>query len=295
MDKNNIINNVYKDKSGFSSIQKTYQEANAKDSTITLQNVRDWFAKNVERKKQLKGYNSFINDGAQEEYQVDLAFFKAKDKIEIGLVMIDIFSKYAVVIPIASKETPDVIAGMMEGFQKMGGKPKCIYSDNEGALGSSLFDEFCENHKVKLITTRTHAWVAERFIRTLKDMINKRIENTEKTWKDVLFEVLLTYNNKDVHTATGLTPDQAKLDKYRLQTKMNLELHRISKRRYPTIDVDDQVKLYKKKGRFDKENTSVWLPQTHTVALITESMGQKFYHITGHKKPFLRHEILKVG
>ncbi len=179
MDKNNIINNVYKDKSGFSSIQKTYQEANAKDSTITLQNVRDWFAKNVERKKQLKGYNSFINDGAHEEYQVDLAFFKAKDKIEIGLVMIDIFSKYAVVIPIASKETPDVIAGMMEGFQKMGGKPKCIYSDNEGALGSSLFDEFCENHKVKLITTRSHAWVAERFIRTLKDMINKRTENTE--------------------------------------------------------------------------------------------------------------------
>ena len=294
MDKNNIINNVYKDKSGFSSIQKTYQEANAKDTTITLQNVRDWFAKNVERKKQLKGYNSFINDGAQEEYQVDLAFFKAKDKIEIGLVMIDIFSKYAVVIPIASKETPDVIAGMMEGFQKMGGKPKCIYSDNEGALGSSLFDEFCESHKVKLITTRTHAWGAERFIRTLKDMINKRIENTEKTWKDVLFEVLLTYNNKDVHTATGLTPDQAKLDKYMLQVKMNLELHRISKRRYPTIDVDDKVKLYKKKGRFDKENTSVWLPQTHTIALITESMGQKFYHITGHKKPFLRHEILKI-
>jgi len=294
MDKNNIINNVYKDKSGFSSIQKTYKEANAKDSTITLQNVRDWFAKNVERKKQLKGYNSFINDGAQEEYQVDLAFFKAKDKIEIGLVMIDIFSKYAVVIPIASKETPDVIAGMMEGFQKMGGKPKCIYSDNEGALGSSLFDEFCESHKVKLITTRTHAWGAERFIRTLKDMINKRIENTEKTWKDVLFEVLLTYNNKDVHTATGLTPDQAKLDKYRLQVKMNLELHRISQRRYPTVDVNDKVKLYKKKGRFDKENTSVWLPQTHTIALITESMGQKFYHITGHKKPFLRHEILKI-
>ena len=32
-----------------------------------------------------------------------------------------------------------------------------------------------------------------------------------------MFEVLLTYNNKNVHTATDLTPDQAKLDKYRLQ------------------------------------------------------------------------------
>ena len=294
MDKNNIINNIYRDKSGYGSIQKTYEEAREKDNSITLKNVRDWLAQNVERKKQLKGYNSFINDGAREEYQVDLAFFKAKEEIQIGLVMIDIFSKYAVCIPIASKETPDVLAGMMEGFQKMGGNPKFIYSDNEGALGSNLFAEFCEEHKIKLITTRTHAWVAERFIRTLKNGINNRIEGTDKTWKDVLFEVLLTYNNKDVHNSTGSTPAEAKLDKNRLQTKMNLELHRISKRKYPNVEVGDKVKLYKKKGRFDKENVSVWLPQTHDVALITESMGQKYYHISGHKKPFLRHEILKI-
>ena len=294
MDKNNIINNIYRDKSGYGSVQKTYEEAREKDNSITLKNVRDWFTQNVERKKQLKGYNSFINDGAREEYQVDLAFFKAKEEIQIGLVMIDISSKYAVCIPIASKETPDVLAGMMEGFQKMGGKPKFIYSDNEGALGSNLFDEFCEEHKIKLITTRTHAWVAERFIRTLKNGINNRIEGTDKTWKDVLFEVLLTYNNKDVHNSTGLTPAEAKLDKNRLQTKMNLELHRISKRKYPNVEVGDKVKLYKKKGRFDKENVSVWLPQTHDVALIIESMGQKYYHISGHKKPFLCHEILKI-
>jgi hypothetical protein len=295
MDKNNIINNVYHDQSGYGSIQKTYEEAREKDNSITLKNVRDWFAQNVERKKQLKGYNSFINDGAREEYQVDLAFFKVKDKIEIGLVMIDIFSKYATVIPIASKETPDVLAGMMEGFQKMGGKPKSIYSDNEGALGSKLFDEFCDKNNIQLITTRTHAWVAERFIRTLKNAINNRIEKTDKTWKDVLFEVLLTYNNKDVHTSTSLTPAEARLDKNRLQTKLNLELHRVSTRKYPNVEVGDKVKLYKKKGRFDKENTSVWLPHSHDVALITQSMGQKFYHISGHAKPFLRHEILKVG
>ena len=91
-----------------------------------------------------------------------------------------------------------------------------------------------------------------------------------------------------------MTPAEAKLDKNRLQTKLNLELHRISKRKYPNVEVGDKVKLYKKKGRFDKENVSVWLPHTHEVALITHSMGQEFYHISGHAKPFLRHEILKV-
>ena len=158
-----------------------------------------------------------------------------------------------------------------------------------------MFEQFCENHNVKLITTRTHAWVCERFIRSLKDKIHKRTENTDKTWKDVLFEVLLTYNNKDIHSSTGMTPAEARLDKNRLQTKLNLELHRISKRKYANIEVGDKVKLYKKKGRFDKEHVSVWLPQIHEVALITQSMGQKFYHITNYKKPFLRHEILKVS
>ena len=107
---NDIINNVYRDKSGYGSIQKTYQDAKEKDSTITLQNVKDWFSKNVEKKTNLKGYNSFIASDNYEEFQVDIAFFKANE-LEPALVMIDIFNKYASVIPISSKETPDFIAG----------------------------------------------------------------------------------------------------------------------------------------------------------------------------------------
>ena len=232
MSKDSIIKNIYFDPSGYSSIQKTYKDAIEKDSSITIKNVKDWSSKNVERTKQVKGYNSYINNEAFEEFQVDLAFFKAGE-LEPALVMIDIFSKYAVAIPIASKETPDVIAGILEGFKKMGGKPKMIYSDNEGALGSNLFKEYCDDEKIKLITTRTHAWVAERFIRTLKNMINLRIKNNDKSWKDVLYEVLLTYNNKDIHTSTGMTPSKAKLKENTLQVKLNLELHRVSKRKYP--------------------------------------------------------------
>ena len=117
-------------------------------------------------------------------------------------------------------------------------------------------------------------------------MINLRIKHNNKSWKDVLFEVLLTYNNREVHSSTGMTPKEAALKQNTLQVKLNLELHRVSKRKYPDINVDDEVKLYKKKDKFDKENKSVWLPTKHKVALITESFGQKYYHITGHRKPF---------
>ena len=41
-------------------------------------------------------------------------------------------SKYAVAIPIRSKEAPDVIAGAMEAINKMGGKSQLIFTDDEG-------------------------------------------------------------------------------------------------------------------------------------------------------------------
>ena len=68
---------------------------------------------------------------------MDLFFISNKDlrqKIRIGLALIDILSKYATVIPIKSKEPPDVLAGIMEGLQKKGAQPKMLYSDEEGSL-----------------------------------------------------------------------------------------------------------------------------------------------------------------
>ena len=66
--------NTYYDRAGYSSIQKAHKEARSKESSATLKNVKDWSQKNIER--QLEGYNSFINNEAFEELQVDIAFFK---------------------------------------------------------------------------------------------------------------------------------------------------------------------------------------------------------------------------
>ena len=54
------------------------------------------------QKKQLKGYNSFIAPYPNYEYQLDLFFINdlPEQKIKIGLVLIDIFTKYAAVIPL---------------------------------------------------------------------------------------------------------------------------------------------------------------------------------------------------
>ena len=92
-----------------------------------------------------------------------------------------------------------------------------------------------------------------------------------------------------------MTPNEARQDKNRLQVKLNLEMHRISKRKYPDIDINSNVKIYKKKGKFDKERVPVWSENTFNVDKIETSQGQKFYYVSSRDKPLLRHEILLVS
>ena len=78
-------------------------------------------------------------------------------KMPYGMVMIDIFSKYAVVIPLPSNDTGSIASGIMEGTNKMGKKPDIIYTDDEGALSTTAMKEYFEQQKIKHIITRSHA------------------------------------------------------------------------------------------------------------------------------------------
>ena len=48
--KQDIINNVYYDKGGFGSKNRTLQEARKKGNTITINDINEFFRKNVEQK-----------------------------------------------------------------------------------------------------------------------------------------------------------------------------------------------------------------------------------------------------
>ena len=53
--KQEIIANIYYDKSGFSSKATTLKDARAKDKSITKDDVEEFFRKNVEIKKSREG------------------------------------------------------------------------------------------------------------------------------------------------------------------------------------------------------------------------------------------------
>ena len=298
-EKAQVISKIYFDAGGFQSKKNTFNAAKKQDKTISYADVEEWFNKNTNKKTQLKGYNSYVAQKAGDEYQADLFFINdlENQEFKIGLLMIDTFSKFMTVIPIRSKQLPDVLAGIMEACQHLKGYPKTLYTDEEGGIYNQQVIDFLAKKGTRLVTTRTHAGVAERAIRTFKDMLYKRIEASKEPnpqWVKTMNEVLVTYNYGKEHAATKMTPDEARKPSNRLKAKLSMEMRAKHTRKYPDLSVGDYVRVYFKKKPGEKERVSYWSETKHKIDRISEYMGQSYYHLEGITRPYLRFEILKT-
>ena len=296
--KTDVLKKIYFDRSGFGSVQTTYKDAKEKDKSITMNDVKDFFEELVERKKQLKGFNSFIAPHHNYEYQADLFFINdlPNQDFKLGMIMIDAFSKYMTVIPMKSKAEGNIASAILEGFQKMDGHPKILYTDDEPALSTVAMKNYFKEKNITHIVTRSHANVAERAIRTFKDSLYKRVENAKDDkvqWVDFVFEIVLTYNNKLVHSTTGMTPDDARKKKNELDVWINTVRNSTFTRKYPNLEKGDKVKILRKKKVGEKERTSVWSDISYEVEDVFESHGQTFYKVS-NGRDHSRHELLKV-
>ncbi len=223
-----------------------------------------------------------------------------KQKFKYGMVCVDIFSEFAAVVPMLTNAGDAAAAGIMESFVKMGKKPELLYTDGETSFDSFALRDSYNEHKIKHYITRKHAAFAERFIRTFKDALYKRIDQgkvkTDKPqWHDYIFQIMLTYNNKLKHSSTNKTPNDARKDSHQADVKANLEIRALTNRRYPILNVGDKVKIMRKKKIDEKERTSNWSVEVFEVTGISESLGQNYYKVEGMDRDYTRAEVLKVG
>jgi hypothetical protein len=145
----------------------------------------------------------FINDLENQDYK-------------IGILIIDIFSKYMTVIPLKTKQPDDILQAIKDGIDNMGGKPLVFYTDEEGSFNSKIIKQYFIDNHIQHIITRGHAAVAERSIRTIKDLIYRRIDqNPDSQWTDakILANALTNYNYRMKHRMTKMTPNNARAKK----------------------------------------------------------------------------------
>jgi hypothetical protein len=157
-------------------VQTTYKDARVEDSKITLKDVQSWFSGNVSNKKRPNGSNSFVAPEPYYEYQMDLFFINdlKKQKIKSGLVCIDVFTKYATVVPLQGKNGKNSAMGIIQSVKETGRKPTIVYTDGATGFDTYALREYFIKENIKHYMTRTHAHVAERFIRTYKALLRER-------------------------------------------------------------------------------------------------------------------------
>ena len=301
--KDQIISNIYYDlDEGFGSTQATHKKAKEEDTTITLDDVKSFLKKQPNKQiKNYRGTNSYTAPFARYEYQIDIMHMSplAKDKNvpQYALVVIDIFSKLADVIPMEERDGEHGLKALRASFKKMG-YPMSVYSDDDGAFATkNQVQDVFNSEGINHIVTKTHANVAECFIRTMKNKIHDRVRFNNMKWTDALTQALKQYNSTS-HSSTRMAPSEAHKDDNEINVKVNLKLREKNKRKYPKIEENDKVKVFqKKRGNYTdrKEYNSKWSNKIFNIDKIEyDIMGNKTYKVAGINKPLLRHEILLV-
>ena len=121
--------------------------------------VNQWYDTIVGRTRNYGPHNSFVAPHAHWEYQIDLfqlAHLGSGNSTD-AMACIDVFSRYATVVPISSKQKNAYVRALGSCFRDMGRPPKFIMSDAEGAFLSKEVQKYLEEVGITPIITHTHA------------------------------------------------------------------------------------------------------------------------------------------
>ena len=173
-----VIKQAYE--TSFGTAYQTYKDAVKLSPNIRLQDVKDYLSKrdDIQVKVKLKTNNRFVSSGAKFEFEIDIMDVESKGAVSntrYGLASICNFTKFAEVAPIKDRTPEEIIAALKKVFESMG-KPKQLYSDEESSMRPAKMNRFLHENDIKSIQTTTHAHTVERFNRTLKYYVYRRLD-----------------------------------------------------------------------------------------------------------------------
>ena len=129
----------------------------------------------------------------------DMQSLSRKNKgIKYILCAIDLFRKYAFVIPLKDKKGISIVNAFNKIIKQSNIKPNNIWVDQRGEFYNNVFEKRLSDNNIIMYSTYNEgkSVVAERFIRTLKNKLYKHMTATgKKVYYDVLDDVVNKYNN----------------------------------------------------------------------------------------------------
>ena len=174
------------------------------------------------------------------------------------LVTIDNFSKYGWTIPIKNKNAQTIKDSFENILISSKRKPNLIETDRGKEFYNNIFQDFLNKNNIKLYSRNSSygAVFAERFNRTIRDLLKKIVfEHGDAKWIDILPTITKQYNNR-IHSSTKLSPKDASLKKNEGFVYKNLLDKR--KKVKPKFQINDLVRTADLKKTFSKGDTTNW-------------------------------------
>ena len=127
------------------------------------------------------------------------------------LVVVDNFSKFGLTIPLKNKYAQSITDAFSQFIKTSRRKPNLLETVDGKEYVNKIFSEFLNNHNIKRysINTALGAVFAERFNRTIRNLLKKPVfEKGNADWLSELPSVIKQYNNT-IHHSTKMTPIQS--------------------------------------------------------------------------------------
>ena len=209
-------------------------------------------------------------------FQADLVdvskFSDENDGFKFLLTCLDVFSKYAWVIPLKNKTGKSVT----EAFKKIFHQRKCqkLQVDKGSEFYNKEFLKYCSTNKIQIYSTQSElkASVVERFNRTLREKMHRYFSYADTNkYINVLDDLIQSYN-KSYHRSIKCTPisitpstDQNKifynLYKYRKDDGDKSEIK-------INYKIGDKIRISKTKRTFEKGYTPNFTIEIFTIEKI---------------------------
>lgn len=247
----------------FSSPYKLYKAAKKDGKDITLREVEEWLESQksytLYRDIKTKFYRrKVLARGIRYQYQADLVDYSALKRDNSGftflLTVIDCFSRFALALPIKSKQALHVLEGLEKAFAEMG-KPLKFQTDQGKEFYNKHVSAYLSKSKVHHFSTdqELKAQIVERFNRTLREALKKSMaERKSLRYVDVLPDFLYGYNHRPHSSIYPYSPAEVneKNEKkvYEIQYREYLD-SRKARHRY---QIGDRVRIAAYKGAFRK-------------------------------------------
>ena len=180
-------------------------------------------------------------------------FSKYNKGIRFLLYVIDIFSKYAWVVPLKDKKGISIVKAFQSILKQSNRKPNKIWVDKGPEFYNAYFKKWLRDNDIVMYSTNNEgkSVVAERFIRTIKSKIYKYMTSISKNvYIDKLDDIVDKYNNT-YQTTIKMKPIDVKDNTY-INTSKEIN------NEDPKFKVGDHVRISKYKNIFAKGYMPNW-------------------------------------